>query len=325
MKKLEYTNLHGIELYATKHTNGKRAWEKLYNYPRIGFGAGYYNYMEPEELGKAFTATSSIDVTTNRNSKKNQWRLNIGTGFVYSTKRFDAETNPNNKAISSKVSYVLRGTVYREFYLNENLYLNANLSFRHFSNGRLNIPNNGMNFPIVGVGLRYLPKPAEILTDSPSPDIDRKIHFNLMAARAWREVLQEDHKHYAYALSFYAQKQISTYNTLLLGMDAFKYDEESVVFATNVHNYQKGIEDDNPNSDGRQLALTIGTEILLGKLHIIYQAGIYLYKPQVFYESSWYQRYGLKYQIIDKAFINTSLKTHSRTADMVEFGLGVRI
>lgn len=326
MPKLETSDLMGVELYATKITNGRHRWEKLFNYPHVGFAASYYNYGLPEELGSVYSITSFLDVTAN-NHKKHQWRLNIGTGFVYSTKRFEELTNPDNKAISSRISYVLRGTVHREFMLDKNLYFNVNLAFRHYSNGHLNIPNNGMNFPVVGFGLRYVPHPQKINFE---PDtvttIDRKVHFNLMGATAWREVLREDYKHKAYGISLYLSRQLTQYNAVLLGVDGFLYDKESVKRATSVYNSKELNNADLPiDDDGRQMAITIGTELMLGKLMVIFQGGFYVYKPQVYYDASWYQRYGFKYMVSPNFFPQVTLKAHSRTADMVEFGLGFSI
>lgn len=323
MPQLQLSNLYGIELYTTKITDGSRRWEKLFNYPHIGFAASYFNYGVSKELGSVYSLTSYLDMSAN-NRKKNQWRLNIGTGFVYSTQTYHGIKNPGNKAVSSRISYVIRGTIHHEIKLTDQYYFNFNVAFRHYSNGRLNVPNNGMNFPVAGVGVRYVPKPQPIdyLRDT-LKHLDPKIRFNIMTGTAWREVLREDYKHRAYSLSAYMSKQITNYNNILAGLDGFLYGSESVRKAVAVYNEQEGITADKPlPDDGRQMAITIGTELLLGKMIVILQGGFYVYKPQVYYTSSWYQRYGFKYMITQKFFPQITLKSHSRTADMVEFGFG---
>ncbi|GAA0892157.1 hypothetical protein GCM10009122_18360 [Fulvivirga kasyanovii] len=325
MPKLQMSNLYGIELYAAKITNGSHRWERLFNYPHVGFAASYFNYGVPRELGSVYTLTSYLDVTTN-NNRKNQWRLNIGTGFVYSTRTFEETENPDNKAISSKISYVLRGTIHHEIKLTDQYYFNINLAFRHYSNGKLNMPNNGMNFPIAGIGLRYVPNPQKIKFEKDTTKtIDKKWHVNLFGGTAWREVLTEDTKHKAYSISLYASRQLTRYNTILLGVDGFDYAGESVKKAWAVHNVKNGITESTLDDDGRQVALTIGSELILGKMMVILQGGFYIYKPQDYYESTWYQRYGFKYMVTPNFFPQVTLKAHSRTADMVEFGLGLSI
>ncbi|HNP19260.1 MAG TPA: acyloxyacyl hydrolase [Fulvivirga sp.] len=326
MKKLEFTNLHGIEIYANKIASGEKAWHKLYNYPQWGLAAAYFNYGVPKELGYVYSLTTYLDFTPSK--KRNKWRYNIGTGIVYSSARFDTLSNPENTAISSKISYVLRGTIHREFKLNENYYFNINLAFRHYSNGRLNMPNNGMNYPIVGMGIRYVfnPKPiVAIDNENVERPINKKIHFALRGSMSWREVWQEDVKHKAYSVSIYGSRQVSKYNNLLVGLDAFKYDQASVDRQYVVYRDQNNIILDHvPDDDTRQLAFTVGTQLLISKVSVIVQGGFYIYRPQEYY-ATWYQRYGVAYNFTNNIFAQVSLKAHSRTADMVEFGVGLSI
>ncbi|QSE98202.1 acyloxyacyl hydrolase [Fulvivirga lutea] len=324
MKQLEYTNLHGVELYAAMLTEGSKYWHKLYNYPQWGIAASYFNYNVPGELGEVGSLTTYLDMTAGK--KKHKWRLNIGTGIVYSTGRFDSLTNEENKAISSKISYVLRGTIHKEFQLSENYFFNVNIAFRHYSNGKLNMPNNGMNYPIVGVGLRYVPKPFKQKDiEWEAKELDRKVHYSVRGSMSWREVWQEDIKHKAYSLSVYGSKQVSKYNTILVGVDAFNYDQLSVDRANVVYREKEAIPSEQELNNGTgQVAVTVGTELWISKVSVVVQGGIYVYKPQEFY-SGWYQRYGIKYNFNKHLFSQISLKSHGRTADMVEFGLGVTL
>ncbi len=324
MKQLEFTHLHGVELYANKIADGNKRWHKLYNYPQWGIGASYFNYGVPDELGFVTSLTTYLDFTASKS--KHKWRINIGTGVVYSSKRFDAINNEENKAISSKISYVLRGTIHKEFQLNEQYFFNVNFAFRHYSNGKLNMPNNGMNFPIIGVGLRYQPKFEPIAVYGPEDTgTECKLSFNFRGSASWREVWQEDIKHKAYSLSAYIGMPISKYNQLLFGVDGFQYDQKSVDRALTVYREKEGITEDEPLDNGnRQVALTVGTELFISKVSVVVQGGIYVYKPQPFY-ASWYQRYGVKYNFTSNVFTQISLKSHSRTADMVEFGAGITL
>lgn len=104
-------------------------------------------------------------------------------------------------------------------------FINFNAAFRHYCNGKLNLPNNGMNFPVFGVGIKFVPRPKPIhFTPDSSRSYDRRIKFNAMSAIAWREVLQEDIKHRAFSASLYVSKQITKFNTVLLGIDGFYYE-----------------------------------------------------------------------------------------------------
>lgn len=322
MKQLEYSNLHGIEFYANKIADGSKTWHHLYGFPQWGIAASYVNYGVPDELGWVTSLTTYLDMTSSK--KKHKWRLNIGTGIVYSSERFDAVENQENKAISSKISYVMRGTIHKEFQLNEKWFFNANLAFRHYSNGKLNMPNNGMNYPMIGFGVRYVPHPKPMPEKQDIQiDYSRKIRIAARGAISWREVWQEDVKHKAYSFAVYAGKQVSKYNRILVGLDATKYDQKSVDNANVVYRDKSNLGEDEVLDNGNtQAAVTIGTELLISKVSLLVQGAIYVYKPQAFY-SGWYQRYGLLYNFNEHLFSQMTLKAHGRTADMIEFGVGV--
>lgn len=319
MPKVEFTNLHGVEVFFNKQTNGSRSWETKYNYPKLGISASWFNYGDPEELGNAYLASGYIDFTF---AKKDlhQLRMNLGTGLVYSDVTYHQENNPENKAIGAPVSYVLRGTIYYHYQVSPHWALNLNVAFRHFSNGRMNMPNNGMNFPVAGVGVEYSPKGTPPFQKADEEEYDNKIRFNLLGATAWREVHYEDYKHKAYSLSAYISKRVTWYNGLLLGVDGFYYSPASI----QKHLSVAGIRIEQAEIDGRQLALTVGHALYIGKLSLLMQAGIYMYDPHKVW-SHFYQRYALKYVLAKNAFVQVSLKSHTRTANMIEWGVGVSL
>jgi hypothetical protein len=154
---LIFTNPYGIELAFTQLSAGKKNWETLYNFPAVVYSLAYYNYGVPHDYGQAFAGTVSYDFNLLRKNKKRLW-LTAGLGLVYSTRKFDSNENPFNKSISTDISYVLQGSIRYDFEINERFQLSPSFSFRHFSNATLGIPNNGMNFPLIGLGVTYLPK-----------------------------------------------------------------------------------------------------------------------------------------------------------------------
>lgn len=316
---LNFTHPFGIELYANRHTTGKRLWERKFNYPLIGFALSYYNYGMPDELGEAYSLTTYLDNNLIK-GKKGSLRFNLGTGIVYSTRHYTPVTNELNKAIGSKFCFVLRSTFRYEFNLREDLFFNLNLAFRHFSNGGLNKPNNGMNFPLLGAGLRYQPRPVkrvhgmDILTR-----FDRNIHFTIKFSAGRKEVLRIDEKHPVYSVSLYASKRLSPVNALLVGADAF-YDT-----ALRNEFINKHLSPPEGEMDPRMGGITIGHELYLGKLSFIVQVGRYLYKPYDEIFPDYYQRYGFKYLITKNISASAMLMAHTKTANVIEWGLGFHL
>lgn len=319
---LNFTDPYAVELYANLQTTGKRQWEKLYKHPQIGFAFTYYNYGVPEELGEAFSLTSYIDNSLFKN-KNSSLRFSLGTGFVYHTNYYKPVTNELNKAIGSKVSFALRGNIRYEIKLKENIFLNFHLAFRHFSNGGLNKPNNGMNFPLLGAGIRYQPNKVNKITgplqgEDKDTGIDRNIRFNLKAAFGQKEVLLIDEKHPVYSLVFYASKRLSPVSGVMVGVDGRWDSSLRNEFINDMTTPPEG------DLDPKMAGLTIGHELYIGDLSFVFQLGRYVYQPYDLFPD-FYQRYGLQYYLSKNISISGMLVAHTRTADYAEFGIGFHL
>ncbi|WP_161887885.1 acyloxyacyl hydrolase [Pontibacter russatus] len=316
---LSFTNPVGVEAYANRHTLGNRPWEVKYRYPLLGFGFSYYNYGVPDELGEAFSLTTYLDNALVQ-GRKNSLRFNLGAGLVYSTRYYKPETNEGNKAIGNPLAFVLRGTLRYEFPLSRNTYMNVNFAFRHFSNGGWDKPNNGMNFPLLGLGLRYQKRAAvrRMPAEGLPPETDRSTHLNLRFGAGVKEVLLIDTKHPVYNLSVYGSRKLTRTNTLLLGADGF-YD---TALREEFINVGRPVPDGE--LDARMAGVTVGHQLHLGRLSLVVQLGRYLYQPLKLFPD-YYQRYGLQYDVTQHVSASVMLLAHTRTANVVEWGLGLQL
>ncbi|GAB3537854.1 hypothetical protein GCM10027443_31620 [Pontibacter brevis] len=316
---LNFTHPFGVEVYANRHTTGKREWERRYRYPHIGYALSYYNYGVPDELGEAISLTTYLDNVI-LEGPKGSLRFNLGTGLVYATRYYTPGENELNKAIGSPVAFSLRGTVRYEFPLSTYTFLNLNLAFRHFSNGGLNKPNNGMNFPLLGAGLRYQPGHVQVIerADTAAAIVDKRVRLNVRFAAGVKEVLRIDKKHPVYTVSAYVSKRVSSTSSILLGADAL-HDAA-------LRNEFINISQPPPNEelDPRMAGLTIGHELHLHRLSFVSQIGRYVYQPYRLFPS-YYQRYGLQYAVTRNLSVSAMLMVHTRTANVIEWGIGVRL
>jgi hypothetical protein len=319
LQAVNFTHPVGVEIYANRHTLGKRQWEQKFGLPKIGFALSYYNYGVPDELGEAVSLTSYLDksiLTWGRSSLN----FNFGTGIVYSTRHYTPVSNEGNMAIGSKFTFALRGNLRYEFPLGERTYMNVNFAFRHFSNGGLNQPNNGMNFPLVGLGVRYQPreaKPAKF-TDSTTTVADRNIHLNMRLGLGVKQVLRIDNNHRVYHISVYASKRLSHTNSFLVGLDA-RFDN-----ALREEYINQALAVPEGRIDPRMAGVSVGHELHLSKLSFIFQLGRYFHQPHNLFPN-YYQRYGLKYNITRSISANAVLLAHTRTANVIEWGLGFHL
>ena len=322
MPRFSFPGLYGFSLGYYKDTPGTKAWHSRYGNPRLAAEMEGFTFGAPNELGNIISTTGLVSFRL----LQNQYfclSANIGTGLVYSHKRFDPDRNPRNEAISTRISYVLRAGAEVSTHLNQNFVLGWRLGFRHYSNGSMRMPNNGLNFLVTGLNLKYQlsanPLPKKVAT---TPDsINRKAwHIHALIAIAAKESAVESQQLPAFTTSLYLSKRTSFYNSVMVGFDGFKYAQATQEAYAIANKIDRG---DRPLS-GYQMAVTVGNLLHFGKLGLITQVGFYLYEPDQLY-SSWYQRYGLRLMSNRGLFLQAAVKGYGLSSDLFEFGTGFRL
>ena len=124
-----------------------------------------------------------------------------------------------------------------------------------------------------------------------------------------------DTKHPVYKLSVYGSRKLTRTNTLLLGADGF-YDTALPEEFINV-----GRPVPDAELDARMAGITVGHQLHLGRLSLVVQVGRYIYQPLKLFPD-YYQRYGLQYDLTQHLSASVMLLAHTRTANVVEWGLG---
>ena len=312
-----FPNAYAITIYASLQTFGKREWEQIYNFPRINFIASYYNFGTQRELGTAYGLTANFDYTLAKKGKTGFYG-SAGIGFAYSEKVFDFFENPVNTAVSNPVSFSPRFGFRLEQQLSAKWSGNAYFNFTHFSNGSFVMPNDGLNFFLFGLGLKYQPNISEINYQSKKGfDFNKKWKFSFAISGGMKEVIvAEKTKHSVFTAAFTSSKQVSRFNSVLLGVDFFYNNSIPKEFVANTLPQPTEIKK-------QQVGITTGTELHIGKFSFLAQAGLYVYQPHKFYPR-FYQRYGIRYYF-GKFFINTTVKANGTKPDFVEYGIGFRI
>lgn len=314
---LQFSHLSGIELTGQQQTNGTKYWHQLYGYPEIQFGVGFYDYGVPKTYGQSYIAHVGLGFLL-----ADQLKFSFGSGIVYTNRIYDKDKNPENRAISTTLSFGLLANLTYTIPLNNSFSFQTQISFRHISNGRIKIPNNGMNVPLLGIGVNYHPHDKEpVKIKKEIPKVDKKLHYQLSFARGWKNVMGYDPtKNPVNLLSFYISKNISPINAFTIGLDGW-YDHSTYHELWLKHSAKP---DESMDIDNRRLAFTLGNIFYMGDFEFLFQMARYIYLPYKFY-SSYYQRYGIHYRCLENAFLNVSLKAYKGKADLLEFGVGIGI
>lgn len=310
----------GFELYLNRHTTGRKYWEKLYNYPDVGWSLSFFEMKTPQ-LGEFITAVSYMEFyLNNREKNKNFLKWKIGTGFVYATEPYDAVNNNKNNVVSTALSYTIQTRMTYDIRLSQHFRLQSALGVTHFSNGSFQNPNKGINIVTANLGFsRNLYRTSLEYKDPEPPELDSSPGVNITLMTGLNETSSGVRKKFPFlTISAYVDKRMNHKSALSVGIDAFYMPKVREEIKNDVNIPQ----DDNP--DFKRLALTVGHELFVSRFSVLTQVGAYVYSPYPA-PAGLYQRYGLKYYFTSRWFTGIYLKSHYADAEAGEWVIGIRL
>jgi hypothetical protein len=318
MGHLAQTHPTGFEVYINQNSYGPKLWQQRYNFPDIGFSFSYFD-SKNEILGQQIAATSYLDFNFRRR-RASDLIFKIGTGLVYTTNPYHTIKNNRNNALSSPISYVMQGRLGYNIRITDQLKLTSAVSLTHFSNGGFKIPNSGINIVTYNLGFSHLldkQRPAYTLTPE-KPVYDDDLKYNFSISSGLKGLHNVEGRYFPFLnVSLYVDKRINDRSAINAGIDGFY----NLAVKYEVKNFEKN-GDRTP--DFKRAGLVAGHELFVGQVSLFTQFGAYIYRPFK-KDIPVYQKYGLKYYFKDNYFTSLILKSHGARADIIEWGIGVRI
>jgi hypothetical protein len=311
----DYTKILEVSLF--KQGNGDKDWHVKYNYPYFGISTMFFDFGNPEQLGKGFSLMAFYNFPLIR--KRNfEFLFKLGFGPGYIEKVFDRVENYGNIVVSTHWNGFAFGNFNMRYKIKNRIVASAGLSVSHFSNASASKPNLGVNIPALNAGVTY--KFGEVEKSDRSAGYVYEYskdwsHDVIFAFGRKRQTIGGDmYKVFDVAYSY--SKLFGFKTRLGFGADMF-YNES-----------HKGFESEDgmileSNGDIFQGGLNIGYALNISDLNIFVNMGAYLY-DQYKEDGPIYHRFGMRYLMYDHFILNLSMKTHWAVADHVEMGLGYR-
>jgi hypothetical protein len=323
-------------------TSGALDWHHVYNFPSFGLGLHFCDYQADEKLGKPTSLYGFFSWPVKR-WHRNALNVDLEFGLTDNWVAFDEVTNPYNVAIGAGRSVYIDVGLNYEFALARRLWLQAGLTGTHYSNGGSQQPNWGINqvggLVYVKYDLSERRLPATRRTVAPyRPRWElattfaagaRNLALDLRNDPDYARFLTKD---YLIAnLTVTASRQFSHMSRYDLGVD-LEYDE-SVADIVELESLKSGRDLDAADFlDKLGLGLFVGYEHVVARANFIVQLGYTVLRrdvPDVNDNEArlprFYQRLGLKYHVLDDAFLGLNVRFHDfSAADNLEFNAGYR-
>lgn len=314
-----------LELRFGFHSTGNKEWQRMYNYPSYGLGMHYSDLVMDSRdttVGNPFSMFAYYSAPIARFGRFTL-ASDISAGLSYMDRIYDPVTNPYNDVIASHIN----------LYFDVNMNLSARLSPRigvygsagltHYSNGKIRVPQKGVNNWGWGLGMYYDFKPA--ITNYPEfepPEFEDNTSIQFMIAAGIVEVMPMGgfDKYQAITYSFTADYvyQFGHRGAVSIGMDVL-YDG-SLAYV-----YHDVPPEEVTTWRKMYLASHMGYRYIIDRFNILFDFGTY-FRQQQHVRGIVFARAGGRYYFTEHLAGHLCIKTKNGIrSDWIEWGLVAKL
>ena len=130
------------------HTYNPQQWARNLKSPKTGLSLGITDFGNMDSLGIALTTTTFIEFKI---FGSNRLKMLAGIGASYFTSKYDSQTNPNNRAVTTDLTWAFRMYFYYHLFSSNNTDWRLGMGYSHHSNGHTRLMNQGYNSFLIGL------------------------------------------------------------------------------------------------------------------------------------------------------------------------------
>jgi hypothetical protein len=283
-------------------------------------------------------------------------------GLSYNPDRYDPVNNPGNNWLSSPLMAYFGAGAFIEYHMGKRWSIGADAMFRHYSNGRLALPNEALNSMGGGVYVRYRMEEydhSKYLKSAPiKTDYEKGFQYMLTLGTGFHACMAEWHAyveradlndkqavnnqqikaHPKFSLSFDAVYRYSLRYATGIGLDLFYSTNMEELEASDRIVYGDEAVENSPGYAPISVGLALVHEVYWHNLAVHVAVGAYPYRHKGVNgieakeagdrERGWhYEKAGLRYYFpkFGDTFLGFAIKSHSIKAEYLEFSAGIRI
>lgn len=308
-----HSNPLGIQADFSWHFTSDNAYNYCNCYPRLGFSFYYWDFKNPDILGQAFNLLAFAEPFF-RPEKKLSFSVRLGMGISYLNNPYHELDNPENLCYSTQFAFALLFNFTIYYKITDHLQINLAGNYNHISNGGIKLPNKGLNYPSISLGLDYSLHQIQFTKRDKikRSDFQPSNFIRTSVLLGFKGITEDDKLYFIVGLLGKFGRRITQMSAFTGGIE-FNIDYAEKQLST--------IYNEIPKNASYKLSLTGGYEYLLGKFALTFDLGLYLYNINRSTDLL-YQRYGVIYKIRDKICLGVNLKAHRHVADFFDIRIG---
>lgn len=307
---LPTSHTYSGEISFVIHTNGKKDWHKVFNYPTIGATIIGLSAGNNKVLGTFWGTYAFIEFPFVK-TKQYQLTGKLGNGLALGTKVYNPIVDPKNSVVSTHLNALVCFGLQNRFTFNRSQIV-LGIDLTHCSNGAFKVPNIGINMPFLSIGYGYRFKTTERDTVRKQSLPFRKILYGVTTIYSHKEIFPTGQgKLPVYGISSFARYFFNQKVGYEVALDIVS---KQVIFR-----YKPEIQKNQ--LDVIQVGIYAGYLLPLDRFHLVLGMGMNIrdkYQP----ESFLYHRIGMRYCFENGMNLNAVLRSNWAKADFVEWGIG---
>ena len=343
---------------------GRSPYAHAFGYPMFSVGAsiarmGDFRFSDQTKFPDLYALYGSFERSALRKEHFSMGYL-LDFGLAYNPGRYDPVNNPGNNWLSAPVMAYFGAGAFAKWHFGRRWELGVDLMFRHFSNGRLALPNEALNALGGGIFARYRLEDYDYRTyahaRAPKSEFEKKMQYAIVLGGGVHTCMAEWNA-YVETEPDPARKQeikLKAHPKLSLGVDAlYRYSLRyatgiglDLFYSSNMEELEKsdrivyGDEavDNCPGYDPISVGVAVVQEVYWHNFAVHVAVGAYPYRrkgvngPEAKAlgdrERGWhYEKAGFRYYFpkLGDAFLGFAIKSHSIKAEYLEFSVGIRL
>lgn len=340
------------------------AYAHAFGYPMISVGfslatMGDFKFHDHTDLPNLYSVYGSFERTLIR-KKQASFGYQLDFGLSYNPGRYDPVNNPGNNWLSFPVMAYFGAGAFAKLHLGKRWEIGADLMFRHYSNGRLALPNEALNALGGGLFARYRLSDYDHTrykgVTGRKAEFDRGMQYAIVLGGGihtcmaeWNAYVETEpdpsakqevklKKHPKLSVSFDALYRYSLRYATGLGIDVFYSSNMDELEKADRIVYGDESVDNCPGYAPISVGIAFVQEVYWKNLAVHVAVGAYPYRKKGVNgpeaeamgdrERGWhYEKAGLRYYMpkLGDTFVGFAIKSHSIKAEYLEFSVGIRL
>ena len=310
-----------LNLSLTKNMSKRGGWQEEFNFPELHLNHIVMTLGNLDVFGTGYAFAPSLRQWFD---KKHHWFNEYGFGGAWVTKPHGTFSNPADNIVGSHLNMYVLLRIGHQWYGQQHSFSLA-LSYLHFSNARVKVPNIGLNIPTINFSVSNSTESKENRQAGKHLPAPQKLHFGFHAGIGLgSRILDIGPVYENYVGTAYIGWAFRRKSALYLGAD--------YVFNMSVYNYQRTHEIEKGETyawSATRIAAFVGFEYFYEHFSLHAQGGPYLHNT-TFSEGDYLVKVGFQYYYFNtyhhrgpNPFIGTFVQTYFGDAEFGELAAGI--